>query len=84
MRGNGVAAAHYAVASGSALPGPGSQRHFCCCLFIKCQVADMAAKGMDYEKEKLKKRIDNLKAKGMFEERVPKAKPAAAAAGKKK
>ncbi|KAG2423410.1 hypothetical protein HXX76_015375 [Chlamydomonas incerta] len=50
----------------------------------KALVADMAAKGMDYEKEKLKKRIDNLKAKGMYEERVPKAKPAAAAAGKKK
>ncbi|GLI65988.1 hypothetical protein VaNZ11_009680 [Volvox africanus] len=42
---------------------------------FKKLVADMAANGQDYEKEKLKKRIDNLKAKGMYTERVPKAKP---------
>ncbi|KAG2493908.1 hypothetical protein HYH03_007844 [Edaphochlamys debaryana] len=48
----------------------------------KANVADLAAKGLDYEKEKLKKRIANLKAKDMFTERTPKAK-APATAGKK-
>ncbi|GFR42715.1 hypothetical protein Agub_g3639 [Astrephomene gubernaculifera] len=46
-------------------------------------VAEMAKNGLDYEKEKLKKRIDNLKSKGMYVERVVKKK-AAPAAGKKK
>lgn len=41
--------------------------------FKKLKVS-MAASGQDYEKEKRKKRIDNLKAKGMFVERVPKVK----------
>lgn len=45
-------------------------------------VADMAAKGEDYEKEKRAKRIAALKAKNMFVERTPKVK-AAPAGGKK-
>ncbi len=41
---------------------------------FKKTVADLAAAGQDYEKEKLKKRIDNLKSKGMYTERTPKVK----------
>lgn len=46
----------------------------------KRMVAEMTAAGKDYKAERLKKRIENLKAKGMFTERT--AKPAKAGATK--
>ncbi|GLC33995.1 50S ribosomal protein L15 [Pleodorina starrii] len=42
-------------------------------------VAELAEKGQSYEKEQLKKRIDNLKSKGMYVERTPKVKAPVAA-----
>ncbi|KXZ54962.1 hypothetical protein GPECTOR_3g13 [Gonium pectorale] len=50
---------------------------------FKKMVADLAAQGRDYQKEKLQKRIDNLKSKGMFKERAPKEAPTKTAAKKK-
>jgi large subunit ribosomal protein L15 len=44
----------------------------------------MVEQGLDYEKEKLKKRIENLKSKGMYVERTPKVKAAAPKAAKRK
>ncbi|PNH01068.1 hypothetical protein TSOC_013069, partial [Tetrabaena socialis] len=47
-------------------------------------VAELAEKGLDYKKEMLKKRVANLKSKGMFTERAAKAPVAAKAFPKKK
>jgi hypothetical protein len=44
---------------------------------VRTQVEELKSQGKDYKAEQLKKRVANLKSKGMFTERKPKAAPAA-------